>query len=56
MKKKSSVRIVKGDNLLTVTKEVTGHRKPHQSSVDKSKIDKCLNCKKPARECKGDCK
>lgn len=50
MKKKRPVRIVNGDNLLTETKEVTGKRKVYQS-----KIDQCLNCKKPASECKGNC-
>jgi hypothetical protein len=33
-------------------------RKPHKShkTIDsQERVDKCLNCTKPAKECKGDC-
>ena len=29
--------------------------KHHEKGESQERIDKCLNCKKPARECKGDC-
>lgn len=51
MKRKKSVRIIKGTSLLTATERTEKERKVYQSS-----IDKCLNCTKPASKCKGDCK
>ena len=29
--------------------------KHHETGESQERIEKCLNCKKPARECKGDC-
>ena len=29
--------------------------KPNGTGESQERIEKCLNCKKPARECKGDC-
>jgi hypothetical protein len=55
MKRKKSVRIVKGDGLLTVIDERQVKRED-QPKVYQTKIQKCLNCTKPASKCKGDCK
>ena len=52
MKVKRSVRIVNGKNQLTEIdqRKVEKNRKKNQAD-----INKCLNCKKPASKCKGEC-
>ena len=47
MKGKKKVRIVKSSSLLTGT--------PLKRRTN-PQINKCLTCKKPAKECKGNCK
>lgn len=45
--------VYKGDAPLTLP---IGGKKDRKTTVsEQRKIDKCLNCTKSARECKGDC-
>jgi hypothetical protein len=55
MKGNKSVRIVKGDTLLTEIDERKVKRDNHPQEYQ-TQINKCLNCTKPASKCKGDCK
>lgn len=46
-------KVYKADALLTLP---AGGKKDRKVTVsEQRKIDKCLNCTKPASECKGDC-
>lgn len=48
-----SIRVYRGDTIMTAPPGVKKTRKVQIS--EQRKIDKCLNCTKPASECKGDC-
>ena len=51
--KVASIRVYKGDAIMTVP---MGYKRKRKVSVsEQRKIDKCLNCTKPAEKCKGDC-
>lgn len=51
--KVASIRVYKADALLALP---VGAKKQRKVSVsEQRKIDKCLNCTKPAEKCKGDC-
>lgn len=47
------VRVLKADSPMTIVKGMEKQRKV--SVAEQRRIDKCLNCKKPVEECKGDC-
>ena len=53
MAKIKCVLVLKADAPLTLP--VGAKRQRKVSISEQRKIDKCLNCTKPARECKGDC-
>lgn len=51
--KVKSIRIYKGDAIITLPQ---GVKKEHKlTREEQRRIDKCLNCTKPASECKGEC-
>lgn len=51
--KVASIRVYKGDAIMTVP---IGYKRKRKVSVsEQRKIDRCLNCTKPANECKGSC-
>lgn len=53
---RKSLNALKGVKGKTVFHETQHNpRKHHRTSESQGKIDKCLNCTKPAKECKGDC-
>lgn len=37
------------------TERQTNPHKKHYTAESQERIDKCLNCTKPEKECKGDC-
>lgn len=51
--KVKGVRVLKADAPMTIVKGMEKERKV--SVAEQRRIDKCLNCTKPAEECKGDC-
>lgn len=51
--KVASIRVYKADAPLTLP--VGAKRQRKVSVSEQRKIDKCLNCTKPAEKCKGDC-
>lgn len=49
----ASIRVYRGEALMTLS---SGAKKERKTTVsEQRKIDKCLNCTKPASECKGQC-
>lgn len=54
MAKIKGVLVLKADAPLVLTKPYQ-ERTRKTTVAEQRKIDKCLNCTKPARECKGDC-
>lgn len=51
--KVASRRVYKGDAIMTLSRGAKKERKVTVS--EQRKIDRCLNCTKPANECKGEC-
>ena len=52
-KAKNFLKGVKGTTSINVRQK--NPHKHHRTVDSQDKIDVCLNCTKPARECKGDC-
>ena len=53
---RKSLNVLKGIKAKTILYE--RQRNPHkspQTEANMEKINKCLNCTRPAKECKGDC-
>lgn len=51
--KVKSKRVYRGDAIMTLPQ---GAKKEHKTTREEQRrIDKCLNCTKPASECKGKC-
>ena len=50
----AGVRVYCGRAIMTISKGEPRERKT--TVAEQRRIDKCLNCTKPAKECKGDCK
>lgn len=53
---RKSLNVMKGVKVKTIfceTKSVP--HKHHASAESQERIDNCLNCKKPAKECRGTC-
>ena len=54
MKSRRNVRHISGDALLT---DITAKDRRKRTKIDTPENrDRCLNCKKPVSECKGDCR
>lgn len=46
--------MIKNNKLKNISSSSNG-QKDRYPSISQAKIDKCLNCTKPAKECKGNC-
>lgn len=53
---RKSLNAIKGVKVKTVFHERQHNPHKHNGTAERQeRIDKCLNCTKPAKECKGDC-
>ena len=53
---RNSLNALNGVKVKPVFHERQHNPHKHYGTAERQeRIDKCLNCKKPARECKGDC-